>query len=350
MGLARAVYSDAVIYLLDDPLSAVDTKVGRRLFESCILGHLAGRIRLLVTHQIQYLKDVDRIVVMENGSIIHQGAYAELLHQGAFRGVSGLLENCEDVPGFPNDASSDETDDKGIIKEELQVLSIPSVNICDMPGDAQRQTFKQTLAEPVQDDKGIIDTLQRVSTGSMVSLCPEGLVEGKDNEAFKEDNEAFGPNLQDKERVDRMLSEPFKNDAPGNIQKVLNEPSVSFVGGLRESQDNKTFVDDLVLSKQKDEGVGVNVNDEMILQAIGAVVLTNKCDSSDYYSEELSFLDLKDEEETKSAGTVTFRLYWDYFKQGLPVSRIVLLAVALLVAQGKAKCIYNLKILRGIPF
>ena len=246
VGLARAVYSDAVVYLLDDPLSAVDSKVGRRLFEKCILGHLAGRIRLLVTHQIQYLKDVDRVVVMENGSIIHQGEYAELLHQGAFRGVSGLPENCEDGPGFPRNESSDEIDDKRLIKEQLPSLSIPSGNTCDIPGDAQRQTLKRTLSEPVQDDKGIIDTLQHVCTDTMVSSCTRGLVEGKDNEAFKEDNDAFGPNLQEKERVDQTLSGPFKNDGTRNI-KVLNEPSVSFVGGPREDQDNKAFVDDLVL-------------------------------------------------------------------------------------------------------
>lgn len=47
-GLARAVHSDAGRYLLDDPLSSVDIKVGRRSFEACIVGHLSGRIRLLV--------------------------------------------------------------------------------------------------------------------------------------------------------------------------------------------------------------------------------------------------------------------------------------------------------------
>ena len=84
VGLARAVYSDADIYLLDDPLGAVDTKVGSRLFESCILGKLSGSVRLLATHQLQYLKNVDHIVVMENGSIINQGGYEELKEKEHF--------------------------------------------------------------------------------------------------------------------------------------------------------------------------------------------------------------------------------------------------------------------------
>ena len=87
VGLARAVYSDADIYLLDDPLSAVDTKVGRRLFDSCILAYLSGRIRLLLTHQLQYLKEVDHIVVMEDGSIICQGGYKKLTENGMFPDV-----------------------------------------------------------------------------------------------------------------------------------------------------------------------------------------------------------------------------------------------------------------------
>jgi ABC-type multidrug transport system fused ATPase/permease subunit len=53
VALARAVYSRADVYLLDDPLSAVDVHVGRHIFEACICGELAGKTRLLVTHQVQ---------------------------------------------------------------------------------------------------------------------------------------------------------------------------------------------------------------------------------------------------------------------------------------------------------
>lgn len=53
VALARAVYADADIYLLDDPLGAVDSKVGRNLFERCIQGILGKKIRIVVTHQLQ---------------------------------------------------------------------------------------------------------------------------------------------------------------------------------------------------------------------------------------------------------------------------------------------------------
>jgi ABC-type bacteriocin/lantibiotic exporter with double-glycine peptidase domain len=53
VALARAVYAGAEVYLLDDPLSAVDASVGRHLFERVICGELAGKTRVLVTHQLQ---------------------------------------------------------------------------------------------------------------------------------------------------------------------------------------------------------------------------------------------------------------------------------------------------------
>uniref|UniRef100_A0A8D3B231 Multidrug resistance-associated protein 4 n=1 Tax=Scophthalmus maximus TaxID=52904 RepID=A0A8D3B231_SCOMX len=65
VSLARSVYQDADIYLLDDPLSAVDAEVGRHLFEECICGLLRKKPRILVTHQLQYLKAADHIVVLK---------------------------------------------------------------------------------------------------------------------------------------------------------------------------------------------------------------------------------------------------------------------------------------------
>ncbi|XP_032385885.1 multidrug resistance-associated protein 4 isoform X2 [Etheostoma spectabile] len=82
VSLARAVYQDADIYLLDDPLSAVDAEVGRHLFEECICGLLRKKPRILVTHQIQYLKAADQIVVLKQGQMMARGTYSELQSSG----------------------------------------------------------------------------------------------------------------------------------------------------------------------------------------------------------------------------------------------------------------------------
>ncbi|XP_058839985.1 ATP-binding cassette sub-family C member 4-like [Topomyia yanbarensis] len=78
VSLARAVYKKSDIYLLDDPLSAVDTHVGKHIFEMCIRDFLADKVCVLVTHQLQYLKDVQHVLLMEAGSVETQGTFREL--------------------------------------------------------------------------------------------------------------------------------------------------------------------------------------------------------------------------------------------------------------------------------
>ncbi|XP_021375724.1 multidrug resistance-associated protein 5-like [Mizuhopecten yessoensis] len=77
--LARAVYSKRDIYLLDDPLSAVDVHVGQHLFHKCIDKVLRDKTVVLVTHQLQYLKHCDEIYVMDDGEITEHGSYEWLL-------------------------------------------------------------------------------------------------------------------------------------------------------------------------------------------------------------------------------------------------------------------------------
>lgn len=71
VNLARAVYQQADIYLMDDPLSAVDSGVGKRLFEECFKGFLEGKLRILVTHQLQFLPNADYIIVLNRVIILN---------------------------------------------------------------------------------------------------------------------------------------------------------------------------------------------------------------------------------------------------------------------------------------
>ncbi|XP_024530299.1 ABC transporter C family member 5 [Selaginella moellendorffii] len=81
--LARALYHDAELYLLDDPFSAVDAHTGTELFKKCILGDLSTKTVFFVTHQVEFLPAADLILVMRNGEIIQAGKYDELLQAGA---------------------------------------------------------------------------------------------------------------------------------------------------------------------------------------------------------------------------------------------------------------------------
>ncbi|KAB1274342.1 Multidrug resistance-associated protein 9 [Camelus dromedarius] len=85
ISLARAVYSDHELYLLDDPLSAVDVHVGKHIFEECIKKALRGKTVVLVTHQLQYLEFCDQIILLEDGKICEKGTHSELIqNQGQY--------------------------------------------------------------------------------------------------------------------------------------------------------------------------------------------------------------------------------------------------------------------------
>uniref|UniRef100_A0A8C4UKM5 Multidrug resistance-associated protein 1 n=1 Tax=Falco tinnunculus TaxID=100819 RepID=A0A8C4UKM5_FALTI len=85
VSLARAVYSNADLYLLDDTLSAVDVHIGKHLFEKLIgpSGLLKSKTRILVTHNVTLLPHTDLIIVMEKGRISQMGTYQELISKRA---------------------------------------------------------------------------------------------------------------------------------------------------------------------------------------------------------------------------------------------------------------------------
>ena len=147
VSLARAVYKKASIYLLDDPLryannffiyfnfffkihltfSAVDAHVGKHLFDEVIgpRGRLAQQntTRILVTHQIHFLKEADLIVILENGKIIREGTYSELANSNL--DFAKLMERREEKDGNEDD---DDVDDNEQTYEEDDIPFIDGVS------------------------------------------------------------------------------------------------------------------------------------------------------------------------------------------------------------------------------
>ena len=81
ISLARAMYCDNDIYIMDDPISALDAHVGKNIMHNCIIGYLKGKTRILATHALQYTAFADRIYYMKNGEINWEGTYQELIKQ-----------------------------------------------------------------------------------------------------------------------------------------------------------------------------------------------------------------------------------------------------------------------------
>ncbi|KAF7279494.1 hypothetical protein GWI33_007172 [Rhynchophorus ferrugineus] len=112
INLARAVYKKADIYLLDDPLSAVDAHVGKQLFEDCINGYLRNKCVVLVTHQLQYLKNVEKIYLLGNKTVEHSGTYNEIQNSG--KSFTQLLSELEDIMDEDEDDKESEKDEEDV--------------------------------------------------------------------------------------------------------------------------------------------------------------------------------------------------------------------------------------------
>ncbi|KAF7244689.1 Multidrug resistance-associated protein 9 [Varanus komodoensis] len=108
ISLARAVYANRDIYLLDDPLSAVDAHVGKRIFEDCIKEALREKTRLLVTHQLQYLEFCDEIILLEDGEICESGTHTELVEaDGRYAHLIQNLHRVEATVSFKTAAEEE---------------------------------------------------------------------------------------------------------------------------------------------------------------------------------------------------------------------------------------------------
>ncbi|WAR29823.1 MRP1-like protein [Mya arenaria] len=118
VSLARAVYNNADVYFLDDPLSAVDSHVGKHLFEKVVgrNGILKNKTRILVTHGIHWLPFVDRILVLSRGGISETGTYEELI------GQNGAFAEFLDQYRQENTHESDEDEDPEVVAMRRKIF------------------------------------------------------------------------------------------------------------------------------------------------------------------------------------------------------------------------------------
>lgn len=106
--LARALYQDADIYLLDDPFSAVDAHTGSELFKEYIMTALATKTVIFVTHQVEFLPAADMILVLKGGHIIQAGKYDDLLQAGTdFKTLVSAHHEAIEAMDIPSHSSKD---------------------------------------------------------------------------------------------------------------------------------------------------------------------------------------------------------------------------------------------------
>ncbi|OWM71292.1 hypothetical protein CDL15_Pgr011419 [Punica granatum] len=112
VSMARAVYSNSDVYIFDDPLSALDAHVARQVFDKCIKGELSKKTRVLVTNQLHFLSQVDKIILVHEGMVKEEGTFDELSNNGML--FQKLMENAGKMEEYveEKEGSSETLDNK----------------------------------------------------------------------------------------------------------------------------------------------------------------------------------------------------------------------------------------------
>ncbi|XP_033882772.2 cystic fibrosis transmembrane conductance regulator [Acipenser ruthenus] len=132
ISLARAVYKDADLYLLDSPFSHLDILTEKDIFERCICTLMANKTRILVTSKLEHLKKADKILLLHNGQCYFYGTFTELQSQKS--DFSSLLMGLQAYDNFNAERRT------SILTETLRRCSVDST-------DPVRQSLKQSGAE-----------------------------------------------------------------------------------------------------------------------------------------------------------------------------------------------------------
>merc|ERR1711874_813742 len=91
LGIARCLYGDKDVIILDDPISALDINVGKFIMEETIKGYLKDKTRVIATHAIAYLKYFDYIYIMDEGKIISEGDYQYIKETKAYKDIQDVI-------------------------------------------------------------------------------------------------------------------------------------------------------------------------------------------------------------------------------------------------------------------
>ncbi|KAJ2123708.1 hypothetical protein IW147_002301 [Coemansia sp. RSA 720] len=143
VSLARAVYARADVYLLDDPLAAVDAHVGKHIFTHVLgpQGMLKTRARILVTNAVQYLSNVTHIVMLRDGAVVDQGSFAQAMAQQSsiFEFIHKYINEAQISQATSNTASDSENIEDEATQTEQNSMVLPKgVGV-------HRMSSKQTL-------------------------------------------------------------------------------------------------------------------------------------------------------------------------------------------------------------
>lgn len=172
LSLARAFYSNRDIFLLDDPISALDIHVGKIVMEEGILGYLKNKTVIVNTHAVSYLKYFTRVIIMDKGKIVETGTYDKISKTESFKEILKSL-NIEEKTGQTKNLTKKDSEDKIKIDEKENKKNLPETEKEKIEKDIKSPTnifLEETYIQTRPSLQLIKELLSKVSSTFVKNL------------------------------------------------------------------------------------------------------------------------------------------------------------------------------------
>lgn len=175
INIARAVYSDSDIYLIDDALSALDAYVGKKIMDKVFCGEMDGKTRVMVTHHLSLLEGVvDKVILIQDGKIIQSGTFENVKKTQEYQDFARATEDTSE------DGDKQKVDLEKIAQKAGSVgheVLIDEVQVENKPIDGERMENPIDIAQPTGTKEQLIDV--DASQGNPSLLIQDGMQNDK---------------------------------------------------------------------------------------------------------------------------------------------------------------------------
>nr|XP_025953117.1 cystic fibrosis transmembrane conductance regulator [Dromaius novaehollandiae] len=327
ISLARAVYKDADLYLLDSPFGYLDIFTEKEIFESCVCKLMANKTRILVTSKLEHLKIADKILILHEGSCYFYGTFSEL--QGQRPDFSSKLMGFDAFDQFSAERRN------SILTETLRRFSIEGEGVGSR-NEAKQQSFKQTSDFNDKRKNSII--INPINAGRKFSVVQKN---GAQVNGIEEGH------IDPPERRLSLVPDSEQGDMALPRSNVLNADHM-LQGRRRQSVLN------LMTGTSVNQGQGFYKRGSTAVRKMSVVPQTNLSCEIDIYARRLSqdsVLDITDEineedlkecftDDTESMGTVTtWNTYFRYITIHKSLIFVLILCVAIFLIEVAASLV-----------
>nr|XP_045367074.1 cystic fibrosis transmembrane conductance regulator isoform X3 [Camelus bactrianus] len=270
ISLARAVYKDADLYLLDSPFGYLDVLTEKEIFESCVCKLMANKTRILVTSKMEHLKKADKILILHEGSSYFYGTFSELQNQRP--DFSSKLMGYDTFDQFTAERRN------SIITETLRRFSLEGDNSVSW-NETKKQSFKQTGEFGERRKNSILNSINSIRKFSIVQKTPlqmNGIEEDSDEPLERrlslvpdsEQGEAIlprsnvinaGPTFQGRRR--QSVLNLMTHSSANQRQSIHRKTTTSTRKMSLVPQANLTEID--IYSRRLSQDIGLEISEEI---------------------------------------------------------------------------------------